>query len=182
MAERMHEWRQRRLAPQGVPRFRTRGLTTLSLLVLLLLLGYMFLKGKVIRVVDGDTVQVLARAGRLETLRLYGIDAPAGSRRREAVAFIEDAALLREVEVLSPAQDQRDHGTALILLPDGLMLNEELVRRGLARVSLHSCTQAFCASWLLMEQEARAARRGLWADDLPAPSGEGEPVPASSAF
>ena len=42
------------------------------------------------------------------------------------------------------------------------VVNEELVRQGLARVFTQYCHRAICEWWEHMEAEARAARRRLW--------------------
>ena len=63
--------------------------------------------------------------------------------------------------------DRYKRTVAEIILPDGRNLNQELVRAGLAW-----WYQQYARRELILrdlEQEARAARRGLWKDPQPVP-------------
>jgi len=42
------------------------------------------------------------------------------------------------------------------------VVNEELIRQGLAQVFTRYCDRAICQEWGVLETEAREARRGLW--------------------
>lgn len=49
------------------------------------------------------------------------------------------------------------------------VVNEELIRQGLARVFVRYCDRLICERWEHLETEAREARRGLWSmpDSVP---------------
>lgn len=66
--------------------------------------------------------------------------------------------------------DRYQRTEAEIILPDGRNLNRELVRAGLAWWYQHYARRELILGDL--EQEARAARRGLWADPQPVPPWE----------
>ena len=118
--------------------------------------------GRVVGVADGDTISVL-RDGRAERIRLAGIDCPErgqafGTRARQATS---EWAYGQYVTVL--VRDRDDYGRLVgdVVLPDGRMLNGELVRAGLAWASRYRGGDAELER---LEAEARAARRGLWSD------------------
>ena len=140
-----------------------------ALLILLVFFGFMLFKGWVVQGPDGDTVSVLLGGGRMEKVRLYGIDTPESGQTGgpEATAFTRDRAFLGEVELTILDTDQYGRKVAIVRLPDGTLLNEELLRAGHAWVYRNYCREAICATWLLMEEEARRARRGLWQEATP---------------
>ena len=126
--------------------------------------------GKVVGVVDGDTIDVL-HAGRAERVRLIGIDCPEkrqafGQRAKQATS---DLAFGTVVTVAAPRRDRYGRLLGDVMLPDGTNLNRELVRRGMAWwYRKYSTDRRLEAT----EAAARQARRGLWADANPIPPWE----------
>lgn len=126
--------------------------------------------GNVVGVSDGDTIEVM-RSGRAERVRLYGVDSP--ERRQpfssRAKQFTSSLVFGKTVRVRIRDTDQLGRIVAEVYLPDGRSLNQELVRAGYAwwfrRYSDDPTLQR-------LEQEARRARRGLWADNNPVPPWE----------
>lgn len=120
---------------------------------------------RVIGVTDGDTISVL-RVGRPEVIRLRGIDAPErgqayGERARQYAAAL---ALGKVVAVEAAGRDRHGRLLAEVHLPDGRSLNRELVRAGYAWWFRRYSADRTLAG---LETEARAGRRGLWADPHP---------------
>jgi micrococcal nuclease len=122
--------------------------------------------GKVIGITDGDTITVL-RDGIPERVRLDGIDCP--ERRQpfygEAKRYAAELAFGTSVIVRVKGHDRWKRAIGQVVLPDGRVLNHELARAGLAwwfrKYALsHTTLQS-------LEDEARAAKRGLWADANP---------------
>jgi endonuclease YncB( thermonuclease family) len=121
--------------------------------------------GEVVAVHDGDTLSVLA-GGRTVRVRLACIDAPEqgqpfGSRARQRLA---QEAMRRAVRV--EVVDRDGYGrTVGRVWADGRLVNLELVRAGLAWHYAYHCPddRALAAA----EEEARTARRGLWAEPDP---------------
>lgn len=115
------------------------------------------------RCADGDS-GTLDVQGRRRPFRLHQIDAPElsqphGQRSRELLCALAGERRLRAVEVTEDA-----YGRAVVgLAAAGLDINAELVRRGAAWVYRRYAKDP---ALLRLEEEARAARRGLWA--LPA--------------
>jgi endonuclease YncB( thermonuclease family) len=125
----------------------------------------------IIRVIDGDTLQV---AG--ERIQLEGIDAPEpGQECQDALGRTYDcgAAAVRGLVDLTKGQtvncepigeDRYGRTLAVCRLASGLDLNGKLLRRGFAvafrRYSLRYVTE---------EDQARAARAGLWSGQFEHP-------------
>lgn len=160
-----------RLGPLLSGRLTSRNMTILIMCLLLLLGGGVFLRGRVISVADGDTLTVFTLDGGLTEVRLYGVDCPEFRQRggeeadaaTRALVFLEDIRL----EVLDT--DRYGRSVALVFLPDGRILNEEMVRQGRAWVYTAYCEHPRCTSWKALEQTARAEGRGLWRDRNPQP-------------
>lgn len=122
------------------------------------------LVGRVVGVTDGDTLRVLVEQ-REVVVRLDQIDAPEkaqpfGQRSRQSLA---ELCFDQSVRVLTRGQDRygRTIGTVFV---GALDVNAEQVRRGMAWVFLRYLREP---ALLDIEREARAARRGLWADPAP---------------
>jgi len=124
-------------------------------------------QAKVIDVIDGDTIKVL-RNHRTVTLRLNGIDAPEVRQAygRESGAFVITKAFLKDVTVQTHGRDKYGRTIGDVFLPDGTMLNKELVKAGLA---WWYCKYSMDQSLANLEIEAREARRGLWQHPKPVP-------------
>jgi micrococcal nuclease len=126
------------------------------------------ISGLVIKVSDGDTLTILAEGNRQVRVRLDGIDCPElhqayGTKARQ---FTSAMTYRKTVSVFSNARDKygRTLGTVFV---NGINLNEELVKLGLAWAYIH-----FSTRFLPLEREARAKRIGLWADKNPIPPWE----------
>lgn len=129
---------------------------------------------RVKRVIDGDTL-VVTIGSREERVRLLGVDTPEMPRRGwsgeyladEARAFVEQQVGRGEVRLARDPQrkdrDSYDRLLRYVELPDGRLLNAELIRQGFA--------YAFTRYSLMREDEflqyeaaARAAGLGVWAE------------------
>ncbi len=127
-------------------------------------------QGKVIGIIDGDTVEVLVQR-ESKRVRLFGIDAPEkgqafGRRAREASGRL---AFDQTVKVVSRGTDRYGRILGEVVLPDGSILNERLVEQGWA---WHYTRYSNSRRLAELELAARRARRGLWADPQPIPPWE----------
>lgn len=130
-------------------------------------------RSRVVRVIDGDALAL--ETG--QSVRLVGIEAPPMNRRsrepapyaEEASRALEDLSLGRDVRLHYPGltRDRYDRALAHAETADSkgshYWLNEELVRRGAARVRMYRDTSGAGEALLAAEAEARAAKAGLWA-------------------
>ena len=119
----------------------------------------------------GDTVVVEDTTGSRATVRVYGIespdnDHPYGSAAAEAT---RRAAQGKRVEIYVRGTDRHGHVVARVLA-GRTRLGRFLVRKGYA---WHNRQEAPGAQTLArLQQKARTAGRGLWAQDTPSPPGE----------
>ena len=124
---------------------------------------------KVIAVMDGDTVMV-EHAKKRTTIRLASIDAP---ERTQAYGDVSRDALTgrllrKEVLIVPHAVDDYGRTVATIEL-NGVNINQEQVRKGYAwDYSFHHADHQIVA----LQNEARAAKRGLWSEANPLPPWE----------
>jgi micrococcal nuclease len=130
---------------------------------------------RVERVVDGDTLKMASG----DRVRLEGVDTPETVRENwpvepwgpEASAFTKDFIKRANYNVKLTFGDERldDYGRYLAFVWDGdKMLNEELVRAGLARARLGWHFSSTLKRRLrLAEDEAKRAHRGIWSGTVP---------------
>ena len=128
------------------------------------------------RVVDGDTL-LLASGARV---RLIGVDCPETVKPHhpvepfgpEASAFTKSFVAGGNVRLQFDREriDRYDRFLAYVFVGDA-MLNEELLRAGLARVERRfHYSQSSKRQFDRAEEEARMARRGIWSGDVSRPS------------
>jgi len=140
----------------------------------------------VTRVVDGDTIVVRFETGKSEHVRLIGIDTPeskpnkrAGlqarrSGRDESTIIALGKEAWRNTELLAPVGtqveleydvQQRDKYKRLLAyayLPDGRMLNEEILRAGYGNLLTIAPDVRYTERFRKAYEESRTAGRGLW--------------------
>jgi len=130
-------------------------------------------KRLVIRVVDGDTIVVSPN----EKVRLIGVDTPETVHPKKALAcfgkeakqFTRDAAegkiislVMDRINAKRQHKDRYGRTLAYAYLPDGKMLNAELIRQGYA----HAYTRfsfRYLVEFRELERQARTQSVGLWA-------------------
>src|SRR5262245_55126126 len=133
--------------------------------------------GTVLRAVDGDTL-VVRLGARDEKVRLIGVDTPESvdPRRpveaygKEASAFTKRLAEGKSVRLQGETGtgDRDKYGRLLryVLLPDGTLLNAEIVRQGYGHAYLRY-PFARMDEFRALEREARARGLGMWAGTPP---------------
>ena len=133
-----------------------------------------FTRGTVVRAVDGDTIIVDGGDGRVEDVRLLGIDTPetvdprrpVGCYGPEASAFTKHLVTGRSVTLRYDRElhDRYGRFLAYVWLAGSrpLFVNAELVRRGYARSYPFPPNTAHAALFAALERSAAVAGRGLW--------------------
>lgn len=121
--------------------------------------------GKVIKVLDGDTIDILHN-NKPERIRFNGIDAPEKGmpHGQKAKQFVLNLTANKVVSVYVNDTDRYGRSIGEIILPDGKNLNREIVKAGYAWWYWKYSSDATLGA---LEEEARKARRGLWQDNDP---------------
>lgn len=134
------------------------------------------LSGTVEHVLDGDTLRLDARARRERMVRLASVDAPEGSTpgrpgqpfAQASKRMLADLAQGRRVTAACYETDAYGRDICDVSLADGISLNREMVRAGMAWANMEGRGKYLRDPVLpALQQDARAARRGLWAQDAP---------------
>jgi micrococcal nuclease len=126
--------------------------------------------GKVVAVLDGDTIEVLHN-GKAERIRLNGVDCPEKKQAfgQKAKQFTSSLVFGRTVVVVPIDKDRYKRLVGDVVLPDGVNLSYELVKAGLAWWYRKYSDDVILA---VLELEAQLERRGLWTDPHPIPPWE----------
>lgn len=122
--------------------------------------------GKVVSIKDGDTFEVLYD-GFAERIRLAEIDCPESKQAfgKAAKKYASDLCYGKTVTVESGGKrDRYGRVVGTIITQDGINVNEELVKAGLA---WHYKDYSDSEEIAQMEQEARAQKVGLWSAKRP---------------
>ncbi|MCK4636204.1 MAG: thermonuclease family protein [Candidatus Moranbacteria bacterium] len=130
----------------------------------------------VVKVVDGDTLSVNID-GKVEKLRLIGIDTPETVDPRKPVQCFGREASDKAKELLSgkkvrlevdSTQDERDRYDRLlryVILEDGTSFNKKMIQEGYAHEYTYKVPYKYQAEFKFAEETARENKRGLWASD-----------------
>jgi micrococcal nuclease len=159
--------------PHKLPRLPQYLLLALFLACLLSPLSAQAWQGKVVGVTDGDTITVLQEKNPIK-VRLYGIDCPEkrqafGTRAKQ---FTSDLVFGKMVDVETVDVDRYKRTVGIVRLPDGTVVNQEIIRAGYAWVYARYCKKSICLEWKRLEGEAATGRLGLWKDENPVPPWE----------
>ena len=121
------------------------------------------------RVIDGDTIELATG----EKVRYIGINTPEIHHPRkpveyfgkEAMEFNRKLVTSKKVHLEFDAQkrDKYSRLLAYVYLPDGTFVNAELVKEGYAQVATYPPNVKHQKLFKKLQQEARKAKRGLWA-------------------
>jgi micrococcal nuclease len=125
-------------------------------------------EAEVIKVKDGDSIIIKDQeAGKEEELRLFGVDAPEKDQAfgLQSRQFSAEQVQDKKITVVPFYKDKLKRTVAVVICGDGELLENKLVRAGLAwwydRYDPHN-TQLE-----IMQKQAQAHKVGLWAGDKP---------------
>jgi micrococcal nuclease len=129
------------------------------------------LAGRVVRAVDGDTLEVAVDGRGTETVRLIGVDTPETVKPDTPVQCFGPRASRFEhqeveghrVRLLTGVEPRDFYGRLLAYVwIEGRFLEAELLRRGLARTLPFHPNDRFAARFARIERTAAKAGKGLW--------------------
>lgn len=123
--------------------------------------------GKVVNVIDGNTVEIIS--GDLDRMKIYffGIDAPEldqeyGDRAKK---LMEKITLNKNVVVQITGKDRLGHRIGIILIEGNVDPRLEMLKEGLAWTAEKNAIPELES----LKEHARAKNRGLWRQDDPVP-------------
>ncbi|KGI56158.1 thermonuclease family protein [Campylobacter sp. MIT 97-5078] len=144
------------------------------LILLLIAFGLIFLlnsfasyntsfKAQVVRVIDGDTIEVLDKNKKNYRVRFFGIDAPESNQAfgKKSKEFLASLVAGKEVKIIKKDTDKYNRTLAVIEL-EGKDINKIMVENGFAWAYSYY-TEAYVAEQNL----AKSKKLGLWADKKP---------------
>ncbi|EAL52524.1 thermonuclease family protein [Campylobacter upsaliensis RM3195] len=124
------------------------------------------LTGKVSKVIDGDTIELLAKENPYNhitklKIRLYGIDAPELKQAygKEAKEYLSALILKQEVSLIIENKDKYDRFVGTLFLK-GQDINKEMVKNGYAHAY-----ESFSKKYLTEQADAKMFKLGLWQDE-----------------
>ncbi len=137
-------------------------------MIVLLFLGQ--ITGKVVSITDGDTLIVRESPTKSVTVRLVHIDAPEkgqafGTRARQALGEMTYG---KDAEVVGISKDRYGRTLGEVFV-EGKSINLELVRAGFAWAYVDFSPPE---EYVSEQNQAKQARKGLWADKEPVPPWE----------
>ncbi len=130
----------------------------------------MALEGKVVAVLDGDTIEVLDGAKKLHRVRFDGIDAPERGQPfgNRAKSTLSDLVFGKNVRVDTEGPDKYDRTIGRVHV-DGRDAGLAMLEAG---VAWHYTKYDQSREYAIAEKSAKDAGRGLWADRNPVPPWE----------
>lgn len=127
------------------------------------------IRAKAVSIVDGDSISAVINQ-ELVRVRLAGVDAPEGSQpfAIDSRQSLHELCFWVEAELSSISKDYYGRMLAKVKC-NGVNVNAEQVRRGMAWVADQSVEDR---ELVQLQEEARAAKRGLWSYESPVPPWE----------
>jgi micrococcal nuclease len=125
------------------------------------------------RVIDGDTI-VFNKNGKSGKMRLLLIDTPESTTNKtgeiqpygkEAKEFLSDYLVGKKLTLeYEPTKEQEDQyeRTLAYLFADGVLVQEELVRKGFARVGYEEGQERYLDDLIEAEQAAMLIEKNIW--------------------
>lgn len=124
------------------------------------------LTGKVIRILDGDTFEMLVPGNIPVKVRMNGIDAPEKKQAfgEKSKDHLGKLCFGKTIEVASQGKDRYNRVLGVAYTLTGMDINKEMINAGFAWHYKHYSKDLGLAA---AENNARAAKRGLWVDPYP---------------
>jgi endonuclease YncB( thermonuclease family) len=124
---------------------------------------------KVIRIIDGDTMEILYRKTPIK-IRLAHIDCPEKRSKQpfgtQAKVALSNLCFGQQVTLTSQNSDRYGRLIAVITNSKKQIVNQEMVKLGMA---WHFTKYSNDKTYAKLEQEARKKRIGLWRENNPRP-------------
>ncbi len=124
------------------------------------------IKGKVVRISDGDTITILTVENKQVRIRLYGIDCPENGQDFATVAkqYTADRCFGNWVTIEVKNTDRYGRTVGNVILANSTVLNKALLQAGLA---WHSKQYDKSKELSALEYTARKNKIGIWSHKKP---------------
>ncbi len=126
--------------------------------------------GTVVKIIDGDTFDLLTKEKKTIRVRMNGIDCPERKQDFYKVSknALADYIFKKEIRLLITGRD-RNKRTIAIVYYNGININLAMIRNGYAwHYKKYSADTTFAEA----EKKARARKKGLWQMNNPVPPWE----------
>ncbi len=126
------------------------------------------ISGKVVSVIDGNTIEILTDDGEKLLIKLSEVDSPELSQEfgKEALAYTTKFCLNKIVEINVVGKDRKGSRLGIVKLKNGKQLNSSLLKSGLA---WHRDQCVDQCEMKLLEEKAKKRKLGLWTAPDPTP-------------
>ena len=143
---------------------KSAGVVILGLLLSSVVWAEEMISGKVVTVIDGNTLEVYTSDNETYKILLYGIDSPELGQEygEKAKRFLEKLILEKNVSVQIQGKDRWGNRLGIILI-DGEDPREQLLEQGLAWTSEKQLIEEF----EVIKEKARDKGKGLWKEQDP---------------
>ena len=124
--------------------------------------------GKVVRVIDGDSIHVKINDEQFLIVRLFGVDAPELDQRfgQRSKKYLSTLILNQVIQLQFLELDNYGRRLAIIFNDEGLNINLDLIETGHAWVYQNYFADP---KWLSLQRQAKEGRKGLWRKTSPIP-------------
>ena len=123
------------------------------------------LEGKAIRIIDGDTFDLLLDNQSRVRIRLYGTDSPERGQAFYQAAKDYLGALLQDKRLSVRFQKKDSYGRSVgVVTAYNININERMIRAGMA---WHYTRYDQNPAWKALQKAAAAEKAGLWSDPHP---------------
>lgn len=142
------------------------GFALLGLLLSSVMLRAEVIAGKVVTVIDGNTLEVFTPENETYKILLFGIDCPELGQEygEKAKRYLEKLILNKEVSVEIQGKDRWGNRLGIILI-EGVDPREELLEQGLAWTAERNPI----ATFELIKEKSKEKGKGLWKEQNPTP-------------
>jgi micrococcal nuclease len=130
---------------------------------------------EVLKIVDGDTIKINYQ-GKIETIRLIGIDTPELKDNRDQVEcyaneasqhltdILKNQSIILEADSTQGETDRYGRLLAYIFLKDGTNINQKMLADGFAYEFTYDEPYKYQEEFKAAEKNAKTQKLGLWAD------------------
>lgn len=129
------------------------------------LFNFSQIKGKVIKITDGDTFVLLTDSKEQIKIRLHGIDAPEKKQDYGTASKNYLSNLVFKKDIIIEYKNRDRYGRRIgIAFVEGVNVNEKMLSEGMA---WHFKKYDANSQWSVLESKAKEEKKGLWSQPNP---------------